>query len=315
MKTQFVNALQDGDTLNDYFVAVRKDLREKKDGGKFLGMVLKDKTGEIGGVMWRNAVETANQFELGDVVNVRGKVATYQQRLQVQLDQVLALRENEYTLDDLVNQPFDASKDLAGLRDILGTIENPFLKQLVDAFFADADFVEQFARASAAKKWHHEFAGGLVRHCYEMARIAETMCELYPDVSRDLLLTGVFIHDIGKLTEMSHGLYSDYTDAGRLLGHLQIGCDMVTEKIQTIPDFPEHLRLELLHFVLSHHGEEQFGSPVKPKTLEAIVLHLIDNLDAQAAAVSRIARETREQGKAWSDYQSLIERVIWARQA
>jgi 3'-5' exoribonuclease len=313
MKTQFVSSLQDGDTLNDYFVAIRKDLRDKKDGGKFLGMVLKDKTGEIGGVMWRNAVETAAKFELGGVVNIRGKVALYQGRLQVQLEQVMPLRENEYTLDDLVNQPFDASTDLAALRDILAEIKNPFLRQLVDAFFADEEFVEQFSRASAAKKWHHEYAGGLVRHCHEMARIALTMCELYPEMDRDLLLTGVFIHDLGKLTEMSHGLYSDYTDVGRLLGHLQIGCDMVTEKIKAIPEFPERLRMELLHFVLSHHGEEQFGSPVKPKTLEAIVLHLIDNLDAQAAAVARIARETREQGKPWSDFQPLIDRVIWAR--
>jgi len=313
MKTQFVNKLQDGDTINDYFVAIRKDLREKRDGGKFLGMVFKDKTGDIGGVMWRKAVETANQFEVGDVVNVRGKVQTYQERLQIQLEQVLPLRENEYSLEDLADQPFDNQADLQALRAILDTVQDPHLRQLLDAFFDDADFIGQFTLASAAKKWHHEYAGGLVRHCYEMARVAETMCELYPEIDRDLLLTGVFIHDLGKLSELSHGLYSEYTDVGRMLGHLQIGCDMVTERIRKIDGFPEHLRVDLLHFVLSHHGEEQFGSPVKPKTLEAIVLHLIDNLDAQAAAVSRIARQTQEQGKGWSDYQPLIERVIRAR--
>jgi 3'-5' exoribonuclease len=146
-----------------------------------------------------------------------------------------------------------------------------------------------------------------------MARLAETMSELYPDLDRDVLLTGVFLHDLGKLSEMSHELFVDYTTEGKLLGHLQIGADMAQEKIRAIPGFPDGLRLQLLHMVLSHHGELQHGSPVLPKTLEAIVLHHIDNLDAQAAAVSRIVRETKEKRLEWSDYIQLIDRVIWTK--
>lgn len=313
MKRQFVNTLQEGDYLNDYFVAIRKDLRTKQSGGNFLGMVFKDRTGEVGGILWNNANDVANVFELGDVVGVRGQVNTYQNRLQIRVEQVTPLREGEYSLEDLVSAPEDTKADLVALRGILETIQQPFLRQLIDAFFADQAFVDAFSSAAAAKKWHHEYRGGLVRHCYEMARLAETMSELYPDLDRDVLLTGVFLHDLGKLSEMSHELFVDYTTEGKLLGHLQIGCDMAQEKMRAIPGFPEALRLHLLHMILSHHGELQHGSPVLPKSLEAIVLHHIDNLDAQAAAVSRIVRETKEKRLEWSDYIQLIDRVIWTK--
>ena len=313
MKNQYIDALQEGDYVNDYFIATRKDLRNKQNGGKFLGMVFKDKTGDVGGVMWQNATEVAKLFEVGDVVNVRGKVQRYQNRMQLVVDQVLPLKESDYSLDDLVDKAVGSDEDLEAFVAILKTIEQPELKALVEAFLADEAFMKAFANAAAAKKWHHEFRGGLLRHCYEMARIAETMCELYPAIDRDLLLTGVFVHDIGKLDELTHDMFVDYTDAGKLLGHLQIGCDMVQRKIDGIPDFPEHTRLQILHFVLSHHGELEHGSPILPKTLEAIVLHHIDNLDAQAAAFTRIIAEARGNQQEWSDYQNLIDRVIWTK--
>ena len=313
MKNQYVNTLQEGDYVNDYFVAVRKDLRSRQNGGKFLGMVFKDKTGDVGGIMWNNAVEVAKLFELGDVVNVRGKVNTYQNRLQIQVDQVLPLKESEYNVDDLVFTPENTREDLEQFRVLLDSVQNAWLKQLIDAFWKDEDFMARFTSAAAAKKWHHEYRGGLVRHCFEMARLAETMCELYPGLDRDVLLTSIFFHDLGKLDEMSHDLFTDYTDAGKLIGHLEIGAELILAKIRSIPDFPEKLRLELLHGILSHHGELANGSPVPPKTMEAIVLHHLDDLDAQTAAFDRIVRETRDKGQTWSDYQPLIERVIWTK--
>ncbi len=313
MKNQYVNTLQEGDIVNDVFVATRNDLRTKQDGGKFLGMVFKDRTGEVGGIMWNNAVQTSKRFEVGDVVSVRGRVSVYQGRNQVVVDQVVPLREGEYDTEDLVFTPEDTREHLDGFREILDTIEEPHIRQLVDKFMADADFVSRFTHAAAAKKWHHEHRGGLVRHCYEMARIAQTMCELYPALDRDVLLAGILLHDLGKLSEMTHDLHVDYTTEGKLIGHLQIGADMAIEKMNTIEGFPEKIRVQLLHLILSHHGELQFGSPVVPKTLEAIVLHHIDNLDAQAAAISRIVEETRERGQKWSDYLPLIERVIWTK--
>ena len=315
MKRQYVNGLQEGDYVNDYFVATRKDLRAKQDGGKFLGMVFKDKTGEIGGIMWNSAVETARLFEVGDIVGVKARVTTYQGRLQLRVEQVLPLKEGDYALDDLVFTNESTAGDFALFRELLGSIAHPMLRKLVDAFLNDSAFTDQFLVAAAAKKWHHEFRGGLLRHCYEMARIAETMCEIYTELDRDLLLTAVFLHDLGKIEEMSHELFVDYTDAGKLVGHLQIGVDLVQRKIDGIEGFPEDLRLQLIHCILSHHGEYANGSPVLPKTLEAIVLHHIDNLDAQAAAIARVVRETRERGQTWSDFLPLIDRVIWTKGA
>ncbi len=313
MKNQYVAMFQEGDRINDYFVAARKDLRVKQDGGKFLGMVLKDKTGEIGAVLWNNAAEIAALFNLGDVVNVRGLVSSYQGRLQVRIEQVTPMAEGEYAVEELMNKPENTGAVLESFEKILNSVTAPYCRQLIDAFWLDPEFKDQFSRAMAGKKWHHEYSGGLMHHCYEMARLAETMCELYPELNRDLLLTAVLLHDVGKLQEMSHDLAVEYTNEGKLLGHLHIGCNMVQRKIDAMEGFPEQLRMELLHCILSHHGELANGSPITPRTIEAIVLHHIDNLDAQAAAFSRIIRETREKGQEWSDYLPLIDRVIWAK--
>lgn len=314
MKEQFVEALQEGDVVNDYFVAVRKDLRDTQSGGKFLGMVFKDKTGEVGGVMWNNAVSAAGLFEVGDVVNVRGSVSTYQGRLQVRVDRVLPLKESEYDVADLVHVPEGAGDSPNKLREMLDTLKNEWLRQLTQSFLQDEAFMARFAQAAAGKKWHHASRGGLARHCYEMARIAETLCELFPNIDRDMLLTGVFLHDIGKLEEMSHDLFVEYTTAGKLVGHLQMGADWAGRKIEAIDGFPESLRLQIIHMILSHHGEQELGAPVVPKTLEAIVLYHIDNLDAQADAFTRIVETTKKRNEKWSEYIPLIDRQVWTKE-
>ena len=315
MKKQFVNTLEEGDVVNDYYVATRRDLRDTQSGGKFLGLVLKDRTGEIGGVLWHNAVTIASKFAVGDVVNVRGTVNTYQSRLQLRVDQIMPLRKSEYDEEDLVARTANTSKTMEEYTTLLETIENPWLKKLLDLFLNDAEFLAKFEGASAGKKWHHSAAGGLLRHCYEMACIAETVCALFPDIDRDLLQAGIFVHDMGKLEELSQGMHVDYTTVGKLVGHLQIGCLMLTERIDRIEAFPEELRLQLLHLILSHHGEMEMGSPVVPKTLEAIVLAKIDDLDAQADAFGRVIDETREKNQEWSDYITLINRQIWSKKS
>ncbi len=313
MKRQYVETLQEGDTVNDYFVATRKDLRDQQKGGKFLGMVFKDKTGEIGGILWNNAASVARLFEIGDVVNVRGSITSYQDRLQIRVDQVLPMREEEYNLEDLVFTPEDTTSVLAEFQSILGNVQNEWLRKLMDAFFADQEFVKKFSGAAAGKKWHHAYRGGLVQHCTEIARLAMAACEIFPQVDRDVLLTGVLVHDIGKIEELSQEMFVDYTTPGKLLGHLAIGTEMVQRKIDAISGFPETLRLQVLHCVLSHHGEIVNGSPVVPKTLEALVLYHLDNLDAQTDAFTRLVAETRDKGQAWSEYIGMIDRQVWSK--
>jgi len=314
MKKQFVEILQEGDSVNEYFLATRKDLRVQHNGGKFLGMVFKDRTGEIGGILWNNAASIAQMFDVGDVVKVRGTVSSYQDRLQLRVDEVLPLRNGEYDPADLVYAPEDVQQTLDRFVAALKTIQDAHLARLVQSFLDDEDFMKRFVSAAAGKKWHHAFSGGLLVHCYEMTRIAEVMCELFTNLDRDLLLATVFLHDIGKLDEMSHELYVEYTTRGKLLGHLTIGASQVQRRIDGIDGFPENLRLQLLHCMVSHHGELANGSPVLPKTLEAIVLYHIDNLDAQADAFARVVAETKGRGRNWSDYISQIDRQIWTKE-
>jgi len=313
MKRQYVADLVEGDVINDYFVAARKDLRDTQNGGKFLGMVFKDRTGDIGGVMWNNAVSVAKLFELGDVVNVRGTIQSYQDRLQVRVDQVVPLKDEDFDTTDLVNAPEEAKSASEGFIKLLGTITDPHLKELVDAFLADTSIMERFKAAAAGKKWHHAYHGGLIQHCWEMSQIAETMCGLFPNLNRDLLLTGVFLHDIGKIEELSSGMFVDYTTSGKLIGHLEQGCMMANRKMDAIQDYPESLRNQILHFILSHHGEQELGSPVVPKTLEAIVLHHIDNLDAQTNAYDNVITQAKDKGQEWTEYIGMIQRQIWTR--
>lgn len=314
MKRQFVETLQEGDRINDYFIAIRKDLRDQRNGGKFLGMVFKDKSGEIGGILWNDAASVSKLFELGDVVNVKGSVTSYQGRLQIRVDQVLPLRDGEYDLSDLSYVPEALDQTVAEFVAILRTVKNEWLAKLVDSFLSDEGFMKDFAEAAAGKKWHHAYTGGLAQHCLELARLGEALCEVFPQVDRDMLLTGVLVHDVGKIAEMSHGIYVDYTTPGKLLGHLVIGADMVQERIRAIEGFPETLRLQVLHCILSHHGELVNGSPVVPKTVEAMALHHLDNLGAQLDAFSRIVDEAKVRGQDWSEYIGLIERPIWTKE-
>ncbi len=313
-KTQFVEVLQEGDAVNDYFVAIRKDLRTQQNGGKFLGMVFKDRTGEIGGILWNNAASVARLFELGDVVNVRGLVVSYQGRLQIRVEQVLPLKEDEYARADLVAEPEDTGEVLGKLRAGLESIQDEWLGALVKSYLDDEVFMGRFTAAAAGKKWHHAYPGGLLQHCYEVSRIAECVCEMFSSINRDLLLAAVFLHDIGKLDEMTQDLFVEYSTEGKLLGHLYMGAKDIEVRIAAIDGFPEMLRLQLMHCVLAHHGELVNGSPIVPKSIEAVVLYHCDNLDAQADAFERVSEETRKKGQPWSDYIPLIERQIWAKE-
>lgn len=313
MKRQFVEALQDGDVVNDYFVAVRKDLRDQSNGGKFLGMVFKDRSGEIGGILWNGAAGVARMFEIGDVVNVRGTCAVHQDRLQVRVDQVLPLREHEYDPADLVYAPDGLDEAAARYLEQLRTVQDPHLNALLVSFLDDASIMERLKAAAAGKKWHHAFRGGLLKHCAEVTTIAMTMCELFPALNKDLLVAAIFLHDIGKIDEMTQGLMIEYTDEGKLIGHLCMGAEMVQRRIEAIPGFPNSLRMQLLHCILSHHGEMNHGSPVVPKTLEAIVLYHCDNLDAQTDAFMRLTEEARDKGQAWSDYIPTLDRQVWTK--
>lgn len=314
MKYQYIADLHEGDQINDYFLLIRKDLREYPSGEKFLGFVLQDKTGEIGGILRENPIDVSQKLSVGDVVVVKGTVKLYKEQLQIQATTITTLSSEHYSIEDLLIPQEPIEKYQKEFWEILDSISNKWLKKLIEKIRSDSEIIQEFMKIPAAKKWHHNLRGGLLRHCYEMMKIAEVICQLYPNINRDLLITLCFLHDLGKIEELSiSNAFTEYTDSGKLIGHLVQGAILVEKKIDEIEGFPEDLRLQIVHGILSHHGDTEKGSPVVPKTLEAIVLHHIDFLDSQTNAISRIEKDTLSKGERWSEYLPLLSRQIWAK--
>ena len=315
MKEQFVRDLKEGDRVLSFFVVRHKQLEYFRDRtrGQFLTLVLSDRTGQILARVWEKALELAETFDEGDVIKVLGEVEEYLGRLQVIVRKLRPAKEDEYELEDfLPHTERDIEEMLTTVRETIASVENPYLRALLDKFFTDEEFVAAFSRAPAARRIHHAYLGGLLEHTVEVIALCQTVIALYPQIHRDLLLTGALLHDVGKTREFTYERDIDYSDEGRLLGHVVLSERMITERVAEIPDFPPELALRLRHLILSHHGRYEWGSPRRPKTLEACALHYIENLDAQVNRFARIIATRRDKTKPWTEYDTLLRRYLYA---
>jgi 3'-5' exoribonuclease len=283
--------------ITGFFSAALKQVRTGRDGGRYLALTLADRTGQIDGRMWE--IDDAGEFEAGDVVKVLGEVCRFNERLQIKVKKVRRATAGEYELSDFVPQSQrDLEEMWAELLGWVASFRDPDFKALLEAFLNDAETAAALRQAPAAKGLHHAWIGGLLEHILSLMGLAEMAAQHYPEVNRDLLLTGVALHDIGKLRELSWGTIFDYTLEGQLLGHITIGIGMIEAKIASIRDFPKAKRLLVEHLVLSHHGEYEFGSPKLPMTPEAILLHYLDNLDAKMQTVRSELAKAEANGRA-----------------
>lgn len=317
MTRRFIQQLSDGESIDEVFLVSEKQLRANRNGNLFLQMELRDRTGAISARLW-NAGETLfRSFEEGDFLRIKGKVQMFQGALQMILNQIEKLAPNSVNLVDfLPHSEQDVSKLLERLRSILMKLNNLHLRGLIECFLMDDNFVQDFCRAPAGIRNHHAYLGGLLEHVVTLLEAADRILPLYPDLDRDLLLSGVFFHDIGKVRELSFGKVFSYTDEGQLIGHLIIGVEMINEKIPQVTDltgepFPQELLLRLKHMVLSHHGTYEFGSPKLPMTPEAIALHHLDNFDAKVHAFTREIRQDNNQQSAWTPYNQNLQRRLF----
>jgi len=266
--------------ITGFFAAGSKQVRTNREGGRYFALTLCDRTGQIDARMWE--IEDAGEFAAGDVVKVRGEVSRFNEKLQVKVEKIRRAAPGEYELADFVPQSQrDIGEMWVELEGWVASLRDADLKRLLEAFLNDEDLARALKEAPAAKGLHHAWIGGLLEHMLSLMAMCEAAAQHYPEVNRDLLLSGVVLHDIGKLRELSWGTSFDYTLEGQLLGHITIGIGMIEGKIAGLPDFPAEKRLLVEHLVLSHHGEFEFGSPKLPMTPEAIVLHYLDNLDAK----------------------------------
>ena len=312
---QTISTLKEGDWVDGTFLVAAKQIMIAKNGGMYLSVKLADKTGEVDGKLWDNAEEVAARFDKEDFIRVKGVAANYQGMMQVKMKTVEKVDDSKVDLANfLETSPRNIDEMIKDLSAVAAGIKNKYLNQLMNAFLADKAFMDVFRRAPAAKALHHNYIGGLLEHIVELIALAQDVAKHFPGIDTDLLAVGAFLHDIGKVRELSVRKSIEYTTEGRLLGHISLGYEMLAEKIKNIPGFPDELTMLLKHIMLSHHGEYEFGSPKRPKIQEAIIINYLDDLAAKISNFrSTLKKENVEAGE-WTYYSKMHDRYLY-RQA
>jgi 3'-5' exoribonuclease len=325
MKDIYVSDLMgfdEGKLFDGFFLVLAKQQRTTKQNKAYLNLMLGDKTGPIEARVWElTDPRITKDFNRGDMVKVRGSISRYEDRAQMKVDQLRKAQAGEADKLDMLPA---TSQDVGALwRQLEASVEslaNPDLKRLLHALLADTELAQAYREAPAARQLHHAWLGGLLEHVVSLLGLADRVAAHYPLIDRDLLITGVILHDIGKIRELEWETGFDYTVEGILLGHIQMGVDLVEKTIEGLPGFPDRLRTLVLHMILSHHGKLEFGSPKLPMIPEALVLNFVDDLDAKMQAVAsefeKSAREGRAPdeltGKVWSlDQRQLLNTKAW----
>ena len=286
MKQKFIHTLVLGEPVSEVFVLSQKTTGKTKAGKPFLSLVLADKTGSMDAKVWDNVESITLKATEGDFVKIVGQVTEYNGKLQITVNGLAKMApEDVNTADYMAATTKDIPKLQQEVAVFIQSVKNVSLKSLLLAFWEDIAFKDVFSAAPAAKKMHHVYVGGLLEHTVMVTGLMSHYCTLYPNINRDLAITGALLHDIGKLKEFSFTSSVDYTVEGRLLSHVYLGVEMIDEKVRALPDFDPKTAMLLRHMILSHHGEREFGALIVPQTLEAILLHYADKLDAKVAAV------------------------------
>jgi 3'-5' exoribonuclease len=319
LKNKFVAAIAVGERVDDIFLVIEKSLhryqKPKADGEEeFLRLVLGDNSGTINAIMWQGAREAYGNCEASPLVRVTGQVGTYREQPQLTVDSLTPVAKEQVNLADFQRASGkDRREMVAELRELIQGLENPHLKELLRSFFDDRKFLIAFADAPAAKSIHHAYVGGLLEHTLETVSICLHLVKLYPCyLNRDLLVAGALLHDIGKIKEYdAHALNFEITDDGKLFGHIILGSQMVEGAIARLEGFPPALASELLHMILSHHGQREWGSPEPPKTMNAFALHHADYLGAQMNHFYEVLHRHRAGEGEWTPLDSKLERSLY----
>ncbi len=313
MSKQLVSELAPGQRVESAFVVKEKSLADfARKPGKYLNLLLSDASGQVQARVWDNAEEVAQTLEVGDIVQVEGKVEDYKGRLQVIVQALRRLEPDEAPLEELVpHTKRDTEEMLRELRAAIDEVGNQHLHALLESVFADDELRERFARTPGAKALHHAYVGGLLEHTLNVVELCKCAAGLHADINRDLLITAALLHDLGKCFELEGDLSFNYSDLGHFVGHVVLTDRLVNEKLRELPDFPQHLADLLTHMLLSHHGKREWGAPVHPAIPEAEALHYADNLDARVQGYLA-ERSTQPQAEGnWSRYHSLFEAYIY----
>ncbi|MBE5878923.1 MAG: HD domain-containing protein [Lachnospiraceae bacterium] len=304
---RYIQELREGSAVKDVYLCKQKNAATTKNGKEYYNVILQDKTGCVDAKVWEPNSFGIADFNAHDYVFINGDVTSFNGALQVNIKQARVAEEGDYDPKDYFPvSSKNVDEMFAELLGIIGTIKNPSLKELLDAFFVkDEAFVKAFKQSTAAKTVHHGFIGGLLEHTLSVTKLCDYYCKTYPVLKRDLLLTAAICHDIGKVREISLFPENDYTDEGNLLGHIVMGTEMVTDKMREIPNFPKTLGNELKHCIVAHHGKLEFGSPKTPALMEAVALNYADDTDAKLEMFTELVNRTDTYE--WQGYNRLLE--------
>jgi 3'-5' exoribonuclease len=314
-KTKFVKDIKEGEQIRDLFLVGSKTQLVSNAGKPYLNLSLRDRTGQFEGRVWDRAEEIGKRFDRDDIVEISGTAIQYQGRMQVKVHDVQKAAGAKPDLGDFLPVTKRGIEPLwSQLRELVAGVADAFLRKLLEGVFPDlpeTDMARRFRQAPGGKSLHHDYIGGLLEHTVSVAVICRFLASHYEGVDGDLLLAGALLHDIGKVEELAYEGTFDYTDEGRLLGHIYLGAEWVSRACGKIAGFPAERKTLLTHMILSHHGELEFGSPRRPKTLEAILLHFVENMDAKANAFTEAMEELRE-GARWTEYNRMFERYLFS---
>lgn len=308
---RYIEDLREEMTINEIYFCRKKQELLTKAGKTYYSLTLQDKTGNLDGKVWNVMSGGIDEFSSLDYINVSGRVTSFQGNLQLNIDRIRRCQEGEYDPADYMPcTKKDPAQMYEELKTMIATIKEPNLKLLLENFFVnDEEFQKKFRLHSAAKSVHHGFIGGLLEHTLAVTKMCEYFASAYTIINRDLLLTAAMFHDMGKLQELSGFPENDYTDAGQLLGHIYIGAHLVENACDAIPDFPERTKRELVHCILAHHGELEYGSPKKPALIEAFALNFADNMDAKFETLMELMSGD-EENLEWLGFQRTLDTNI-----
>ncbi len=318
MARMSVSELRSGMRLASRYIVRGKKLTPYKGRpGCFLSLTLGDSTGQVEAKVWERAEEASGAISVGDVLEVKGEVKEYNSLLQVNIGSYRVCSETEFDPREfLPSSPLSVTDMMAELEGIVDSIRNPHLKDLLAHFLGDPNWRDRFTVAPAAKVNHQAYLGGLLEHTLNVARAAEAAVRLYPRLDRDLMLAGAILHDIGKIEEYCYDRYIDFTDRGRLLGHIVMGVSEVDRRIRELGKsnpFPENLRIKVLHIITSHHGLYEWQSPKRPKFTEAAVIHILDMLDTVVDTFYKAASESTDANSSWSPWIRSLDRHVFLK--
>ena len=298
-------------TITSLFVVAAKQVKSKKNGELYLSLVLADRSGQLQANMWDNVGDSISAFDQDDFIKVKGILHKYNGRWQMTIHKIRKLGDTEIDYADYLPK---TSKDIEQLwktvTDYVASFQNPWLKALLSEFMSDEPLVAAYKNAPAAKTLHHAFVGGLLDHVVSLMNVCDLAARNYPQINRDLLLSGAFLHDIGKLHELSYQRSITYTTKGQLLGHMIIELEMLHGKLQRVPGFPDELKILLEHLIISHHGQYEYGSPKLPMFPEALMLHYLDDLDSKMEAMRAQFEREADLDTAWTSYNPSLARPL-----